>query len=194
MKKKMVLCLFFFCLLVWTGCGRTEGDTKVEKVDGEVLAEDATDGENQDDPIQILVLIDGGEKAEAAAEIICSKMGADYYDITISEKEEVKAAVSKADYILIGTEQGQEKFETNLKRCFEKEALDSKKISLFLIDLEDECEEIAGAFLEWYPGAENLPAFSMSSDEKVLQEEMGRMDGWLTTVLTYDMLKGILSK
>lgn len=160
-------------------------------------ADDSADRQAADDSgeksFATLVLFDGGDNAETAARMICDKMMTKYYDISCASKEEVQAEVKKTDYLFLGTEHNGSAFVNNLQKYLLQEELQHKNIALFFLRSDEENIQTEQLLAEAYPGMHLLPSFSMDLQEN-MQEESGRMDGWLTTALTYDMIRRIVEE
>jgi len=180
MKNKLVYCLFFFCLLGCTGCMKGESD-KNQYENKQTIGKAAQKQEEQD---EIVVLIYGDTFMTGVARTICDSIGARFFDLAKEQPETMEEPVQKAEYVLIGTTKAVPELELALRNRLEEEQLAEKKTALFLINREEETEEYEEKLLEWYPKAELLPTFTMESTEN-LQNELGRINGWLTTLMTY---------
>lgn len=204
--RRNSLCLCWLLFLCLCGCtARIENHTTVQtcptggqSVDSSVHhTEDTADGQAADDSgeksFATLVLFDGGDDAETAARMICDKMMTKYYDISCASKEEVQAEVKKTDYLFLGTEHDSFAFVNNLQKYLSQEELQHKNIALFFLRSDEENIQTEKLLAEAYPGMHLLPSFSMDLQEN-MQEESGRMDGWLTTALTYDMIRRIVEE
>ena len=189
MKRKLMCCLFFFCALGCAGCMKSEESDRKES-QGPFKTEEKsveTIGVAKKEDANYVVLTDGNEMLTKTAEFICEKMGAVHWNMTNEKKDTIEKSIRQAEYVLIGTDKNLLEFEFSIRNCLEEELLKEKKVSLFLIDQEEEKEGFEERFKEWYPGAVLLPVFTMNSDSEDFLEEMGRINGWLTTVMTYDM-------
>jgi len=177
MKRLLMWCLFFFFLIGCTGCIGNKQDKKPAE-------EKETIGQASEKEEKILVLTYGDSIMMGAAETICDLIGAVHYDLKGEDADTMKEDLQDAEYILIGTTKGISELEFTLRNKLKEEELAGKKTALFLINREEETEEYEGKLLEWYPKAELLPTFTMDAKENLL-DELGRMNGWLTTIMTY---------
>ena len=190
MKRILVLCLFLFCAIGCAGCMKSEepdrkesqGPSKTEEKSMETI------GDVKNDYTKYVVLTDGNEMLTKTAEFICEKIGAVHWNVTKDKKDAIDKSIGQEGYVLIGTDKNLLEFEFSIRNCLEEELLKEKKVSLFLVDQEEKKEVFEEKFKEWYPGAVLLPVFTMNSDPEIFPEEMGRVNGWLTTVMTYDMV------
>ncbi len=189
--KKTVLCLFFLCLCLISGCDNAEKRTTEykEAVSKHVAnTEENQMTETEETIAEMIVLTDGGKNAEEIGLIICDRMGAVFYDMKMSQKEEMEYMIQNAEYVLIGTENKVEEFEFNIRSMIDEETLADKKTALFLVDREDEEEKFEERVKVWYPDVVLLPLFTINMEEGVRENEMGRMNGWLTSVYTYEIV------
>ena len=206
MIRKPVLCLFLFCIIGCSGClnisyktTQTEIENKKSETIGKIAGEQnnktgtQTDKKDEDESAdsktegmkKIVVLTYGDKMMTGMAQTICDSVGAVHYAISQEETERIKTSVNEAEYILIGTSKGVPELEFTLRNTLEKEELSGKKTALFLLNQEEEAEVFETEFTAWYPKAVMLPTFTMQSYSN-LYDELGRMNGWLTTVLTYN--------
>ena len=205
MRRTLVGCLFFFCFVACAGC-KNIAQVKMQETNGEVSKKEETGKEvteakekepetevdaEKDEEKEILVLTYGKNVMTGMAATICDKIGAVHLDLTKRNeegKEELREAIEEAEYILIGTDKQISEFEFMVRNLLAEEMLEDKKIALFLVDQEKDAELFEQNFTEWYPRAELLPTFTMQLGTNI-QDELGRMNGWLTTILTYDRLE-----
>ena len=199
MTRKLVWCLFFFCLLGCSGCINIQyktGQPGTEKnTEKEEEQKSETIGKVSEEE-RIVVLTYGDQMMTGMARTICDSIGAVHYALSGTKAELMKNAVKKGEYILIGTSKDVLELEFTLRNCLEEEELAGKKTAFFLLNQEENVEDFEGKFKEWYPEAELLPTFTMEKEAN-LQDELGRMNGWLTTIMTYGMLeeqKGLQEK
>lgn len=197
MKRKLVWCLSFFCLFACVGCiGLREQNEKRNRKEGQdkkTTQENVlTETENvetlagvENESVEFIVLIDGSDVLTQTAAYICDKMDTIYYNISNEWKEEQYKKLAQADYVVIGTDKNLLEFEFSFRNCIGEEMLKGKKVALFLI-CQEEAQDYEKKVLEWYPQAELLPSFTMDEDIDSFEEELGRVNGWLTTILNYD--------
>ena len=198
MRKRISWCLFFLCLLGCTGCmnwtgqkDKSEGKEtigKASKETNEDMNPSSKDENGQKEEEQILVITYGDSLLTGLAQTICDSMGASCYNLSDGDgnhsNETLKELVEESDLILIGTEKEILELEFALRNRLAAEDLADKKTALFLIDREEDSKLYEEKMRECYPDAELLSAFTMNTKEN-LQDELGRMNGWLTSVLTY---------
>lgn len=153
---------------------------------GSLMNEKLEDKESVED--EFVVLVDGEEKVTAAAEFICDKMNAVYYNMSIENKARIEESVKKAEFVLLGTESNLLEFEFSTRNCIEEDLLNGKKVALFLLDLEEERERFTESFCAWYPGVVMLPELTLSTEIEE-EQELGRLNGWLTTLYTIEDTK-----
>ena len=197
MKRKLVWCLFFFCLFACVGCiGLREQNEKRNRKEGQdkkTTQENVlTETENvetlagvENESEEFIVLIDGSDILTQTAAYICDKMDTIYYNISNEWKEEQYKKLAQADYVIIGTDKNPLEFEFSFRNCIGEEMLRGKKVALFLLH-QEEMEDYEEKVLEWYPQTELLPSFTMDEDIDSFEEELGRVNGWLTTIMNYD--------
>lgn len=191
MKKTLLLCLFFFCLIGCVSCMGSENQKEEDRM-GEIKENEKTTetiGQvaQETEPENIIVLTYGENILNGIGETICEAIGAVHYTIAQNHIGEIKEAVAKAEYILIGTNRNETELEFALKNCLVSSDLEEKKTALFLIDQMEKKELYEERFAGWYPEAQLLPSYTMESGNN-LYDELGRMNGWLTTILTYDKI------
>lgn len=172
-----ISCMLFLCLFCCTGCQKAE-------VSGE-----ETMGQVNKEEIVCLVLYDGGQIGQEVAERICEKLGAKRYDLTEAKKEELKAAIKEADYLFLGSEQEGQLFYEHLKTYLPEQSLAQKKIALFFLNPEEEGQTWERMIKNRYPEAIFLPSLFLDFQNHEKLEEFGRMDGWMTTALTYELIQ-----
>jgi hypothetical protein len=184
--------LFFFCLLGCTGCKNWGEKANLENEMGNQKTREQVETVGPIKEKYILVLTYGDVFMKGVAKTICDSIGAVHYTLDQNETDREagnrKAAVKDADYILLGTTKPVSELEFKLRNHLEKEELEGKKMALFIINQQEEPEEYEKKLLEWCPDMELLPTFTMETKEN-LQDELGRMNGWLTSVMTYGMLE-----
>ena len=209
MKKLLVWCLFFFCVIGCTGCldfksqenNLEKQETGDEQETGEKLeTEEIMENEPEQGEIResketigpleriekedIIILTYGDAVMTGIARTICDSVGASHYRLRDKDSEDLKEALEEAECILLGTTKSIEELEFALRNQWKPEDLAGKKLALFLLNREEEPEEYEEKLLEWYPKLELLPTFTMETEENLL-DELGRMNGWLTSVMTY---------
>ena len=199
MKRIRLIWLFFFCMFVCIGCMSRGEQNKEEKVNRKEEQDRLTTQENmstetenvetlagvENESEEFIVLIDGSDILTQTAAYICDKMDTIYYNISNEWKEEQYKKLAQADYVVIGTDKNLLEFEFSFRTCIGEEMLQGKKVALFLI-CQEEAQDYEEKILEWYPQAELLPSFTMDEDIDSFEEELGRVNGWLTTILNYD--------
>lgn len=176
-----ICCLLFLCLFCCTGCQKAE---EIEKENRE-----ETMGQAKKEEISCLVLYDGGAMAGEVAERICEKLGAKRYDITKAKKEEMTAVLKEAEYLFLGSEQEGQVFYEHLKTYLPEACLEQKKVALFFLNPEEERENWENKIKNSYPEAVFLPSLFLDFQKHEKLEEFGRLDGWMTTALTYELIK-----
>ena len=155
-------------------------------MEGQKQEEKKVEEAGKSDIKDILVLTYGDEFMTGVAKTICEALGAVHYNLSDDVYEKIGNYVGRAEYILIGTNKEQSELEFVLRSTLKEKDLKDKKTALFLLDQEETKKELERAFLKWYPEARLLPTFTMQSNES-LNKELGRMNGWLTSVLNFEM-------
>ena len=167
----------------------SKAEKKTDEMDGSMAEEEIVETDSsKEEKEKILVLTYGDKIMTGMAQTICDSIGADHHTISQEETDSIKTSVNEADYILIGTSKEVLELEFAIRNCVDEKELSGKKTALFLLNQEEEKETFETEFMEWYPEAELLPTFTMRSNAN-LQEELGRMNGWLTTIMTYGIMK-----
>lgn len=147
-------------------------------------------GQVKKEEISCLVLYDGGAMSAEVADRICEKLGAKSYDMTKVKKEEMTAALKETDYLFLGTEQEGKVFYEHLKNYLSEQRLVKKKVALFFLNFGEERETWENKIQNSYPEAAFLPSLFLDFQNHKKMEEFGRMDGWITTALTYELIQG----
>lgn len=194
MKRLLMYCLFFFCLFSVSGCGRMKSqinqwkesrkeEWKQDKTEtiGQVYDEDEMENN------KILVLVFGDKMMTGLANTVCDAIGAVSFSPFSDTDEERKNAIKEAEYLLIGTDKEELEWEFSLRKSLDEADMKEKRIALFLVGQTEKAKQYEDKLKKWYPEAVLLPTFTMEKEEN-LQEELGRMNGWLTTIMTYEMI------
>lgn len=191
MKRLLMWCMFFFCLLSAAGCSSMkskisqwmEGEKETGEQDTTETIGKVSDEEEKE---KILVLVCGDKMMTGLASTVCDAIGAVSFPLSSAMDEEIKNAIKEAEYLLIGTDKEVLEWEFSLKKCLDEADIKEKRIALFLVGQTEKAKQYEDKLKKWYPEAVLLPTFTMEKEEN-LQEELGRMNGWLTTIMTYEM-------
>lgn len=197
--KKIMICMLALFLCTFAGCGYSNGlsketvSTLVQKNSEKTKESDTSDGthttidttETTAEANKRIVFTDGEEKTKEVAKEIEQKIQAVVVDFEKLEEDELEQLIRGAELILIGMQGTENVSFHQMDRLFSLQALEAKRVSLFYIGEENSLaswEETVSQYTEIC----FTPGFYLSWEENMREEELNRMNGWLTTAFTYE--------
>lgn len=198
--KKVVICLtalFFGCvgalfLMRWHTAKQDTKETSVNEKEVVELKAETTN--------KVVMLIDDGEKTKEIAQTIADKINLVMIEAEkwnenenettkeIQNKKELEKVLGQAELILIGAEEENTDFPTQIDKLLEKTWMNQKRVSLFFVGQKEEIltqwEEDASQ-----TGVNLLPGLWITWEKESREEELSYINGWLTTAFTYEKTK-----
>ena len=159
MKKILCMLALFLCFLI--GCAKTSENT-----------------------MEYIIFTDGEAKTKEVAREIQRKVQAVVVDFEKLEESDVEKLLAGAKMIFIGMEGGKTASRLQMDRLFALEGMKEKRASLFYVGNEEELILWEGKDAK-KTSIRFTPGFSLSWKEEMREDELSRMDGWLTTAFTY---------
>lgn len=174
MKEKILAVLLTALLICGGYYGRVESGTVVESIPGE-------------QEMEIIILYDKEEqRLEDLVRQVQTKIGGTVYGIPMEEKQKEGVPMDRANLILIGGREENGDLSRNLKDYLAEIDFHGKKVSPFWLT---ESREEEPAYEEQFKNAVRngilTPGIGVTWKENNRKDELGRIDGWLTTACTF---------